>query len=87
MNKEQELIRQLRELIVQREKTIEANKREMRDFLKKYKKALELEKTLIRECKNLKKVVNHLREIEKDKIKLKNSAPNRNDEIVRSNEE
>jgi len=86
MNKERELIKQLRELIVEREKTIKANKREMRDFLKNYKQALELEKTLIRECRNLKRVVNHLREAETAKRKLKNSASNRDMDIVNLDE-
>ena len=87
MNKERELIKQLKQLVVERERTIKENKKDMHSFLNQYKEALELEKELLRECKNLRRVINHLREAETAKRKLKNSASNRDMDIVNSDEQ
>ena len=47
MNKERELIKQLKQLVVERERTIKENKKDMHSFLNQYKEALELEKELL----------------------------------------
>ena len=60
MSQNKDTILKLRKLIELREKTIIANKRQMKDYLVEYKKSLELDKELRKEQKSLKEAINLL---------------------------
>jgi hypothetical protein len=94
MSQNKDIIFKLRELIDLRQRTIMANKKAMKGFLIEYKKALELDKELKLEQKNLSRAINLLQygfaiEAEKGQSPLnsENNALNRDMSIYTSDEE
>jgi len=94
MSQNKDLIFKLRKLIELRDRTIIANKRQMKDCLVEYKKSLELDKELRKEQKSLKEAINLLQygfaleEEQKKKIySVENNALNRDMNIYTSDEE
>lgn len=94
MSRNKDIIFKLKKLIELREKTIVANKRQMREYLIEYKKSLELDKELRKEQNSLKEAINLLQygyPMSEDNIeeafKLENIALNRDESIYTSDEE
>jgi hypothetical protein len=75
-----------------RQKTITANKRQMKDYLIEYKKSLELEKELKREQNSLREAINRLQygysyDETEEIFKSENIAINRDEQIYTDDEE
>ena len=95
MRQNRDIIFKLKELIDLRHKTIVANKKAMKNHLVEYKKALELDRQLKAEQRNLHKAISLLQygfglQDEgggKVDISLENIAPNRDDTIYTNDEE
>ena len=94
MTQNKDTILKLRKLIELREKTIIANKRQMKDYLVEYKKSLELDKELRKEQNSLKEAINLLQygsslsEDDTEEIfKSENIALNRDEYIYTDDEE
>tara|TARA_Y100000385_G_scaffold53696_1_gene51146 strand:- start:135 stop:419 length:285 start_codon:yes stop_codon:yes gene_type:complete len=94
MSQNKDTILKLRKLIELREKTIIANKRQMKDYLVEYKKSLELDKELRKEQNSLKEAINLLQygsslsEDDTEEIfKSENIALNRDEYIYTDDEE
>ena len=87
MSKEKDLIEKLKVLIEERERTIKINKQDMREYLVKYRRALDLEEDLIRECRHLRQTIRYLTE-QKDFTPIyENIASNRDSAIINIDEE
>ncbi len=92
MSRNKDIIFNLRKLIELRQKTITANKRQMKDYLIEYKKSLELEKELKREQNSLREAINRLQysyscEETEEIFKSENIAINRDEQIYTDDEE
>jgi hypothetical protein len=92
MSQNKDIIFNLRKLIELRQKTITANKRQMKDYLIEYKRSLELEKELKREQNSLREAINQLqysysREETEEIFKSENIAINRDEQIYTDDEE
>ena len=94
MSQESSLIKKIKTLIEERRSLIVTNKKHMRDNLKEYKKNLELDRKLKAECRTLQEsiysIMRGMVTTEKKYIKnesSKNTAINRNDDIVNPDEE
>ncbi len=92
MSQNKDIIFNLRKLIELRQKTITANKRQMKDYLIEYKRSLELEKELKREQNSLREAINQLqysysREETEEIFKSENIALNRDEQIYTDDEE
>lgn len=92
MSRNKDIIFNLRKLIELRQKTITANKRQMKDYLIEYKRSLELEKELKREQNSLREAINQLqysysREETEEIFKSENIALNRDEQIYTDDEE
>ncbi len=92
MSRNKDIIFNLRKLIELRQKTITANKRQMKDYLIEYKRSLELEKELKREQNSLREAINQLqysysREETEEIFKSENIAINRDEQIYTDDEE
>jgi uncharacterized protein (DUF488 family) len=88
------LIEKIKILIEERKRTIKANKIQMRDNLKEYKKNLELDRKLKAECRTLSEAVYDLMKkdnmsvpVNIEETELKNNASNRDIDIFTSDEE
>ena len=60
MSRKSDLVSKLRILVELRQKTIQANKRQMKENLKEYKKNLELDRKLKDECRTLQETIYRL---------------------------
>jgi len=89
MSQESNLVEKLKILIEQRQATILANKKNMRDNLKEYKKNLELDRKLKAECRTLQETIYRIlrKRLSPEEENIRNLAINRNDNIVSSDEE
>ncbi len=89
MSQESNLVEKLKILIEQRRATILANKKNMRDNLKEYKKNLELDRKLKAECRTLQETIYRIlrKRLSPEEENIRNLAINRNDNIVSSDEE
>ena len=87
MSKERQLIEKLQILIEERERTIRINKQDMKDYLIKYRQALDLEKELYKECLYLRQTIRYLKNQKEFTPEHKNIASNRGDSIVITDEE
>jgi hypothetical protein len=92
MSRNKDIIFNLRKLIELRQKTITANKRQMKDYLIEYKKSLELEKELKREQNSLREAINRLQygysyDETEEIFKSENIAINRDEQIYTDDEE
>ena len=92
MSQNKDIIFNLRKLIELRQKTITANKRQMKDYLIEYKRSLELEKELKREQNSLREAISRIqygyaREEAEEVFKSENIAINRDEQIYTDDEE
>ena len=94
MSQESSLIKKIKTLIEERRSLIVTNKKHMRDNLKEYKKNLELDRKLKAECRTLQESIYSIMRgmVAPDKKYIKNessknTAINRNDDIVNPDEE
>jgi len=89
MSQESNLVEKLKILIEERRGTILANKKNMRDNLKEYKKNLELDRKLKAECRTLQETIYRIlrKRLSPEEENIRNLAINRNDNIVSSDEE
>jgi hypothetical protein len=87
MSKEKDLIEKLKVLIEERERTIKINKQDMKDYLVKYRRALDLEEELVRECRHLRQTIRYLKEQKQFAPNQNNIASNRDMLIVSGDEE
>jgi len=89
MSQESNLVEKLKILIEERRGTILANKKNMRDNLKEYKKNLELDRKLKAECRTLQETIYRIlrKRLSPEEENIRNLAINRNDNIVNSDEE
>ncbi len=89
MSQESNLVEKLKILIEERRATILANKKNMRDNLKEYKKNLELDRKLKAECRTLQETIYRIlrKRLSPEEENIRNLAINRNDNIVSSDEE
>ncbi len=94
MSQESSLIKKIKTLIEERRSLIVTNKKHMRDNLKEYKKNLELDRKLKAECRTLQESIYSIMRgmVTPDKKYIKNessknTAINRNDDIVNPDEE
>ena len=101
MSENKDIIYKLRKLMDDRQRTITANKSAMKDYLIEYKKSLELDGELKKEQRLLNRAISLLQygfalekeilELELEKTeelsKSQNNAPNRESDIVTSDEE
>lgn len=93
MSRKSDLVSKLRILVELRQKTIQANKRQMKENLKEYKKNLELDRKLKDECRTLQETIyrlltkNNSHTTHFKNKKNKNVAVNRETDIITPDEE
>ena len=90
MSQESNLVKKLKTLIEERQQTILANKKNMRNNLKEYKKNLELDRKLKAECRTLQETIYRILRkspLPEEKKSTKNIAVNRDSDIITPDEE